>query len=159
MKLHWVDDKTLKRQRSINTFNKDIGSVHRIAKSRRKQDWSGPADNRPWKPRQQRKSYSKEVQQRYWREPGRNERTEDHENRISQRSKLHRNSSPDRLQSYRVGKSRATTRNIHSNRISRKMNNEEAKIGKLQEVTGEFLGMLKKVTTSMEKIKVKFNSL
>ena len=97
--------------------------------------------------------------QRYWREPGRNAGTEEYDNRTFKRPKWHRNYSPERFQSVGIGKSSLKTRNIHLKKLRGRLNKEEEKFGKLQEVTGELLGMLKTVTTSMEKIKVKFNSL
>ena len=63
------------------------------------------------------------------------------------------------MEGIEIGKSRAKTRNTHSNRFKGVKNYEDARMEKLQEVTEELLGMLKKVIASMENSKVKFNSL
>ena len=127
--------------------------------SKQKQDWNRLTKNWHQKQSQPRKSCTKLVDQRYWWVPGRHVRAEEYDNRTFKRPKWNQSSNPDRFQSVGIGKSRLKKRNIHSKRLWGEVNNDEENIGKLQEVTGELLGMLKTVTTSMEKIKVKFNSL
>ena len=123
-----------------NRLKEDTHSVYKRAMSRQKQRWNGPADNRPQSRHKQKKSSTHWVNQHYRRE-GRHDRTEEHDNRTSQHPKRHQNYSPDRFQSVGVGKSRTITRNIYLNRLRGEINSDEAKIGKLQEVNGELIGM------------------
>ena len=156
-KLNRGDNKIMTQQSTRNALKKDTGSVYKNAGNWQKQDRNRPAHNRPQTWRPPKKSKPPREYQCYRRESGRYDITED-DNRVSQRSKSHWNRSPDRLEGIEIGKSSVKTRNTHSNRFKGVKNYEDARMEKLQEVTEELLGMLKKVT-SMENLKVKFNSL